>query len=200
MGLVVTIAKQLWAMAASKAHMLRFADLVQLGYLALRRAWQNYDATKGTKFGSYAGVVIRQQLSDELERDSTVLPIPRRIHWLGRTDKKHYQRLLSRRTRRRLQALKPASHAPPEVAEQLSVRDSEQVDMLDALLVAMGTQVTDERFGRMARLRAGISCPEPMTLQQIGDLYHLTKERVRQILDDGYQELREHFPELVGEF
>lgn len=50
--------------------------------------------------------------------------------------------------------------------------------------------ITDERERQIVKMRFGIDC-EPLTLQQIGDLFGITKERTRQLQDRAIEKLRD---------
>ncbi|MGL4856515.1 MAG: RNA polymerase sigma factor FliA [Plesiomonas sp.] len=52
-------------------------DLVQAGMIGLLEAYQNYDASKGASFETYAGIRIRGAMLDEIRRGDW---IPRSVH------------------------------------------------------------------------------------------------------------------------
>ncbi|MGL5147924.1 MAG: sigma-70 family RNA polymerase sigma factor, partial [Plesiomonas shigelloides] len=52
-------------------------DLVQAGMIGLLEAQQNYDASKGASFETYAGIRIRGAMLDEIRRGDW---IPRSVH------------------------------------------------------------------------------------------------------------------------
>ncbi len=58
---------------------LGFNDLVQEGSIGLITAVDYYDPTYGTKFSSYAGIWIKQSMTDALTSKSRVLRLPSHI-------------------------------------------------------------------------------------------------------------------------
>ena len=67
-----------------------------------------------------------------------------------------------------------------------SVLQSEELDVLRRLL-----ETIDDREGTILRLRFGLDGREPLTLKQIADEIGISRERVRQIVDESLEKLNE---------
>lgn len=57
-------------------------DLLQVGRMALIKAINSFDPSKGTKFSSFAVVIIKREIKVFIYNNSTVLKIPREIRKL----------------------------------------------------------------------------------------------------------------------
>jgi len=79
-----------------------------------------------------------------------------------------------------------------ETIEQESVPPVEDALLRDTLVTATRRAIAelDPREREVMRLRFGIDEDEPLTLQQIGDRFHLSRERVRQIEARAREKLR----------
>jgi RNA polymerase sigma factor (sigma-70 family) len=66
LGLVYTVAGQVWAGAFQARHRLEFDDLIQAGSLGLIRAAELYDPARGVRFSTYAARAIWSHLLEEV--------------------------------------------------------------------------------------------------------------------------------------
>jgi RNA polymerase primary sigma factor len=66
------------------------------------------------------------------------------------------------------------------------VLQSEEITVLRRLL-----ETIDDREGTILRLRFGLDGREPLTLKQIADEVGISRERVRQIVDEALEKLNE---------
>ena len=55
-----------------------------------------------------------------------------------------------------------------------------------------------ERDRKFIRMRFGLDGYEPMTIRQIAEEFHLTRERIRQIENSVFEKLRRSNPELAS--
>lgn len=67
-----------------------------------------------------------------------------------------------------------------------------QQDNLD-YLIRLGKKVLSPRTLNCLMLYYGLDGNGPRTLQQIGDMYHVTRERIRQVLEKGLRKLKIHY-------
>jgi len=151
-----------------------FAEMVSEGNMALLRAVDKFDAERGFKFSTYACRAILKAFSRQ-----------------GMKQTKHRQRF-------------PAEYDPNlQRSDFLETRRAERVrddaDELRRIVVENTADLTDiER--EVIEHRFGIQKPfendKPLTLEQIGKMIGVTKERVRQIQNKALTKLREQMHEV----
>jgi len=142
---------------------------------------------------------VRQELSRQTGRTPLTDELARA---LGTNTRK------LRAIRRASQALKCALHGPMDEdnpdPSQLVV--DEDVDMPESALAEADVvrvlreclQRLDRRCARILRLRFGLDGEAPLTLDEIGAEVGLTRERVRQLVDEACGELREPVSKALG--
>ncbi len=151
--------------AIARRHMGRLTNLSELtsiGNIALMRAVEGFDYTRGNKFSTYAGWAITRQYARTIPQDNFRLA----TFVTG-----HEEILL-------------AAHDMPD-------ESVERADWLAHLraLIERGLAGLDDREGRIIRSRFGIGGIQPMTLEQVGAMFGLTRERIRQIEAAGLRKL-----------
>lgn len=67
-------------------------------------------------------------------------------------------------------------------------QNAENAMLKDALLQVLGT--IDDREAQVIKMRFGLDGKSPMTLEEVGKVFDLTKERIRQIEDKALRKLR----------
>lgn len=144
-------------------------DMVQEAYLGLIDAAERYDASRGTKFSTYARWHILKRIMDAIHNRNEVVRTPRRrpSHICSRLKPEHQEQLID------------AGLSPDE---QL-IADEQTAAVHDCI-----KQLPD-REGIVIRLRHGINTPA-MTLAKVGDILGVTPERVRQIQNAAEEKLR----------
>ena len=190
---------------------LEFDDLIQEGYLGLTRAIEKWDCTRGLKFSTYATWWIRQSIARAIADKAATIRLPvhahetlvrilrseqqmaaagvapsiRRIAKQVQLPEAKVRELLSWRARiDSLHRLVGAGDV--ELHELLADDDASQpeAEAEHALLRAAIQSVVAELTPREAdviRRRFGLDGGEPQTLEEVGQAYNLTRERIRQL-------------------
>jgi RNA polymerase sigma factor (sigma-70 family) len=152
----------------AKRHAARndnFHELLSDGYLSLMSAVDKFDYSRGNKFSTYASWVIMRNYTSSNAREKN-------RHMLYRTG--HTGWLYE-------------SVADPRIDEQVSLTAAEQArDDVNRLL-----DFLEPREQQILRLRTGLDgAPNPLTLEKIGLLFGISKERVRQVQLRAIRKLR----------
>jgi RNA polymerase sigma factor (sigma-70 family) len=215
--LVISIAKR--AKRQCTASM-QFEDLIQEGYFGLARAVEMFDWRKGFKFSTYATWWIRQSISRAIADKSRTIRLPVHAHETAIKIYKLEQRLIAegkpatpRVIARELEIQEDTVRdllryrAAPvsldlrlrdgqsslheliaddrtSVAEAM-VLDGEASAMVDKALAALS-----ERERTVIRARFGLDDGNERTLEEVGRMFGVTRERIRQIQNKAMNKLR----------
>jgi RNA polymerase primary sigma factor len=181
---VVSVAKQYQNQGLS------LPDLINEGNLGLIKAAQRFDETRGFKFISYAVWWIRQSILQSLAEQSRIVRLP--LNKVG----------LTNRINRAFQQLEQEYEREPSAGEDSTLIDvminpnsesaDEQIEHKDSLKLEIERSLNTltERQQEVIRFFFGIGIDHPMSLEDIGERFSLTRERVRQIKDKAITKLR----------
>ncbi|MFO0797299.1 MAG: sigma-70 family RNA polymerase sigma factor [Gemmataceae bacterium] len=139
-------------------------DLVSDGNLSLMRAVEKFDYSRGNKFSTYATWAIIKNFARSIPDEKT-----------------HKQRYMTGHE----EVFEAKADVRTDEQEVLAVADAAKAKvskLLDHL---------DPRTREVIRMRVGLDGSREMTLEQIGQHFGITKERVRQINVRGMKQLRE---------
>jgi RNA polymerase primary sigma factor len=139
-------------------------DLVSDGNMSLMRAVEKFDYARGNKFSTYATWAIMKNFARSIPDAKT-----------------HKQRYMTGHD----ELFEAKADVRTDEQEVLATADAARA-RVNRLLEHL-----DARTREVIRMRTGLDGSEEMTLEQIGQHFGITKERVRQINVRGMKQLRE---------
>jgi len=166
-------------------------DLISEGNMGLLNAVKHFDAKKGFRFITYAVWWIRQAIIKAIHEKGRMIRLPsNKTRELARAEKSQQQNLndYTYINNDVLSLDEPISHNH----SSLTIKDFIQDEFEDSPLEHAANSILkdeleavlgglEERAAEVLRCRYGLGGIAPMTLREVGDRYHLSRERVRQI-------------------
>jgi RNA polymerase primary sigma factor len=181
-------------------------DLIQEGNLGLLKAVDRFDWRRGFKFSTMATWWIRQQIARATAETSCAIRLPvyaydaaRRLHWdieaiERKTGREATLLSLSQRLEAPLSKIETLARSISvplsieSIGEDSGLPSIPESDPFEALAADETRRVIDtllaelgNRGEKIVRLRHGLGVDTPMTLEEVGTLFNVTRERIRQI-------------------
>lgn len=161
-------------------------DLISEGNLGMMTAAAKFDATRGTRFVSYAAPYVRRQIERAIEQQNGIYKVPRDASSQAQLDSRplSVDAPLGGRTNMNLLSVLVNGNSPQA---DVRVYDQTVEQAIELALLSLKPRETDvvSRFFGLDR--------EHETMAEIGEDLGLKRERVRQIRNHAIRQLRKKF-------
>ncbi len=218
LGLVATMARKY-----ARGQFLQYVDLFQSGIEGLYRAIDRYDPYLGYEFSTFALSWIRQAITRTIANEERTIRLP--VHAIESLDRIRGARINIRRwlerepspselgkqaglttqqvldiTRRGRPAVRIEDSQLESIADPRDEIGDQETDMFGSALIGILEKTLSEREILVLKSRFGLGNSEPRTLEQVGRLLGVTRERVRQIEKKALRRLRLKAREATTDF
>lgn len=208
-----------------------FLDLVQEGNMGLMRALEKFEPQRGLKFITYAHWWVRQAVSRAITNQQRTVRLPNHIverkqklrttrdklwHVNGQPPSVQELSTALGWKPHEVEDLHSTDHAIIRLDQPVTEDRGLIVDLLEdethkpdeiIALAELQRRVEEclasltKREAFIVRLRYGLESDHPHTLQEIGELLGLSRERVRQLEKQAFEKLRQpHLANLLADF
>ena len=173
---------------------LSLPDLINEGNLGLIKAAQRFDETRGFKFISYAVWWIRQSILQALAEQARIVRLP--LNKIGSINKinKTFAELEQKFEREPtiMEIAEALELAPEDVLLNGETPSPDRGLLNDSLRkeIERALSTLTYREASIIRLYFGLNGKHPHTLEEIGEEFNLTRERVRQIKEKAIKRLK----------
>src|SRR5487761_1934807 len=171
---VVSVAKQYQHQGLS------LSDLINEGNLGLIKAAQRFDETKGFKFISYAVWWIRQSILQALAEQGRLVRLPQ--NKIGTYNKANKAYMAFEQEHER----EPSTEELSDILE-MSVTEINNIFQSNTRHTSLDAPVHE---AEIVNAYFGLDGENGVTIEQIGQKYDLTKERIRQIKERAIKRLQ----------
>lgn len=210
--LVVSIAKKYYGCGLS------LSDLIQEGNLGLIRAAEKYEGDRGFKFSTYATYWIKQSILGALTTSSRTIRMPANminlLSKIKQIEAQHKEYVSNEEIAKLLNVEETKVQLVREMSQAVSsldipvdddgetcvgdlIADASAEEPFNKLIheanrdiINMVLDTLTPREAEILKMRFGINSTKTMTLEEVGNHYDLTKERIRQIESKAIQKLR----------
>lgn len=181
---------------------MRRSDLFQEGILGLHKAVFRFDATRGIRFSTYATYWIRQAIRKALIDKARIIRVPQAIQEELRKEENKLNPSEADRVRRIMSETVLFSAGESDESDDrfsFEVKDSSRPEISEALhtqripaAVSRALRRLTNRERDVLQRRFGLGGERPQTLEEIGSLMNLSRERIRQIEREALERMRGH--------
>ena len=210
--LVVSIAKRYYGCGLS------LSDLIQEGNLGLIKAAEKYEGDRGFKFSTYATYWIKQSILGALTTSSRTIRMPANminlLNKIKQIETQHKEHISNEEIAKLLNVEEAKVQLVREMSQTVSsldipvdddgetcvgdlIADASAEEPFNKLIheanrdiINMVLDTLTPREAEILKMRFGINSTKTMTLEEVGNHYDLTKERIRQIESKAIQKLR----------
>ena len=210
--LVVSIAKRYYGCGLS------LSDLIQEGNLGLIKAAEKYEGDRGFKFSTYATYWIKQSILGALTTSSRAIRMPANminlLNKIKQIETQHKEHISNEEIAKLLNVEEAKVQLVREMSQAVSsldipvdddgetcvgdlIADASAEEPFNKLIheanrdiINMVLDTLTPREAEILKMRFGINSTKTMTLEEVGNHYDLTKERIRQIESKAIQKLR----------